>query len=346
MSNQKKNLPESTVPIVQKSRPLFSLWKSSLTLSEFKILDTYLARINSHKPQNRTVVLEKGELESLLGIKKINLSDLRKRLDHLVFPVHIDDPDIPGGFQTITLFQKIKYVPDLNGIWTITMECTPEAMKYIFNVENLGYLRYKLRSIMPLASRYSYILFLYIEQNRFQTTWTVSVSELRSILCCENTSTYDEFRRFNDKILKRAQSEIVEKTECRFSYQPVRTGSKVHEIVFSVDPLPEIQDASCDVVEDQEEDLKMSPVEFLRHACMLPNGEPEFSLAETRHLKELIRAVPSSRIPGHRPGNVLIAMYNYLSERYASMNRIAEKHPIKNRFAYLAKMLQTDAGLD
>ena len=27
---------------VQKSRPLFALWRSDLTLSEFKILDTYL----------------------------------------------------------------------------------------------------------------------------------------------------------------------------------------------------------------------------------------------------------------------------------------------------------------
>ena len=27
---------------VQKSRPLFALWRSELSLSEFKILDTYL----------------------------------------------------------------------------------------------------------------------------------------------------------------------------------------------------------------------------------------------------------------------------------------------------------------
>lgn len=31
---------------VQKSLPLFSLWRSELTLAEFKILDTYLSRID------------------------------------------------------------------------------------------------------------------------------------------------------------------------------------------------------------------------------------------------------------------------------------------------------------
>lgn len=31
---------------VQKSNPLFGLWRSELTLAEFKIIDTYLSRID------------------------------------------------------------------------------------------------------------------------------------------------------------------------------------------------------------------------------------------------------------------------------------------------------------
>ena len=46
--------------VVQKSLPLFALWQSDLTLSEFKILDTYLSRIDSHKPDKRQIVLKKG----------------------------------------------------------------------------------------------------------------------------------------------------------------------------------------------------------------------------------------------------------------------------------------------
>ena len=57
---------------VQKSRPLFSLWRSDMTLAEFKILDTYLSRIDSRKPEKRTVIFSKGELEQLLGVKRIN----------------------------------------------------------------------------------------------------------------------------------------------------------------------------------------------------------------------------------------------------------------------------------
>ena len=72
-----KNIDKLTV---QKSKPLFALWQSELTLSEFKILDTYLGRINSHDDEQRTVKFEKGELESLLGVKQLKPQVLDERL--------------------------------------------------------------------------------------------------------------------------------------------------------------------------------------------------------------------------------------------------------------------------
>ena len=63
---------------IQKSRPLQSLSETDLTLPEFKILDAYLARINSHDSNKRTVRLEKGELEKALGVSEIKQDDLEK----------------------------------------------------------------------------------------------------------------------------------------------------------------------------------------------------------------------------------------------------------------------------
>ena len=50
--------------IVSKSRPLLSLSKSELSLYELKVLDTYLSRINSRNPDERTVIFDKGEFEA------------------------------------------------------------------------------------------------------------------------------------------------------------------------------------------------------------------------------------------------------------------------------------------
>ncbi len=102
-----KNLGSAEKLTVQKSMPLFSLWRSELTLSEFKILDTYLARINSHEPDRRIVEFSKGELEEKLGVKKINKTDLAVRLKHLMSNVvELPDQESADGMKFVTLFES------------------------------------------------------------------------------------------------------------------------------------------------------------------------------------------------------------------------------------------------
>lgn len=226
---------------VQKSLPLFALWRSELTLSEFKILDTYLSRIDSHKPEKRTVVFEKGELEKLLGVKRIRMEELDERLKHLGTPIRIDDNYSKNKrFTRISLFEKAVAEQDEFGFWQVELTASQTAMKYFFNVEHLGYLRYKLRCITSLTSRYTYIMFLYLEKNRFRKSWEVSLDELKLILACDKEDTYKEFKRFNDRLLKRVHKEMHEKTECRYSYEPVKKGRSVVAVRFTLETLPEI----------------------------------------------------------------------------------------------------------
>ena len=131
--------------------------------------------------------------------------------------VQVDDPTKTRSFRLISLFEQAECEQDENGLWQVDLTCTATAMKYIFNIENIGYLRYKLRSITSLRSRYAYILYLYLEKNRFRQSWEVDVDKLRQILCCSE-ETYKEYKRFNDLILKKCFKEIHEKTECRYSY--------------------------------------------------------------------------------------------------------------------------------
>ena len=60
-----EGLPENSEEmLVQKSWPLLALWRSDFTLSELKILDSYLARINSHDSGKNTVTLRSRHLYS------------------------------------------------------------------------------------------------------------------------------------------------------------------------------------------------------------------------------------------------------------------------------------------
>ena len=331
---------------VQKSRPLFALWRSDLTLSEFKILDTYLARINSRDSEKRAIILEKGEIENALGIQKINNQDLKLRLKHLMGNVvEVPDKDEKKGFQLVTLFEEAEAEQDDDGLWNVKLECTQKAMKYFFNIENLGYLRYKLRCITSLTSRYTYIMFIYLEANRFRKSWEVPLEELKKILHCENEATYNEFRFFNVKILKKVQKEMHEKTECQYSYFPIKRGRSVKAIRFEVKTLPK-QYGAPEQLEmpgftDSEPIFDVSQSEAERRDLYRDALAPYVVTDDQIDgLVQLARKHIDAR--GHFTGSDLDQqIYNYLlfAKRHAKTNARSE---IKNIYRYLLPIIENN----
>lgn len=331
--------------IVQKSLPLFSLWRSELTLAEFKILDTYLSRINSHDNDKRVVMFEKGELENILGVKKINQKDLEDRLKHLMGNViEIADEDIKKGFRLITLFEEAIAEQDKNGLWQIKLECTQKAMKYFFNIENLGYLRYKLRCITSLTSRYTYIMFIYLEANRYRKSWDIPVDELKQILDCDKEETYKAFKRFNDLLLKKVQKEMNEKTECRYKYEPIRKGRNVVAIHFEIETLSntnleEIDENQMTFEQWQEEAVKE------KELWQEPLEVFEFNQEQYDEIFSVLITIPSDKLPQSQAchGSVELMRYHYLDQKAKEILRRDKQKPIRSKFAYLLKLMKQDA---
>lgn len=321
---------------VQKSIPLFSLWRSDMSLAEFKILDTYLSRIDSRKPERRTVVLTKGELEQLLGVKKINKADLSERLNGLGRFVEVEHSD--NKIRKVALFEEAFGEIDEDGLWTVKLTCTTKAMKYIFNIEKLGYLRYKLRCITTLTSRYTYVLFMYLEHNRFRKSWDVELDELREILNCEDDELYQEFKFLNQRILKRCQKELHDKTECRFEYEPVKKGRKVVAVRFTLETLADsIEPKAFDQPELPEQasifDHNDDPNAIYANA--LP---PDFTPEQV----EVLRIMAVDRVPydpfGALPMDCKVA--DYLQLKTALMR--ASRRKVSHEFEYLKAMIEKD----
>lgn len=267
-------IPDEDKLTVQKSIPLFSLWQSDLTLAEFKILDVYLSRIDSHHPERRAVMFEKGELEKILGVKKINHKELEERLKHLMgHVVNIADKEVKKGFALITLFEEAIAEQDDDGLWQVKMECTQSAMKYVFNIDHIGYYLYKLRCIMSLTSRYTYIMFIYLEKESYRKSWTVALEELKKILNC-TADRYEAYKFFNSEILKKVQKEIHEKTDCRYTYEPIKKGRKVVAIRFTVKTS---KDLEAEIISEKELELNKIDVEpqedqWIEQYCKLCDG--------------------------------------------------------------------------
>ncbi len=334
--------PESH--LIQKANPLLSLSETDMTLPELKILDVYLDRIDSHNGDNRTVQFEKGAIEDMLGVSRILKPDLEKRLRHLAQVVKVEDDTKPKGFKLVSLFEEIDAWQDDDGLWQISLTCTNRAREYIFNVDNIGYLRYRLKNVISLTSRYSYVLYLWLEHNRFRRSWEIELADLKALLRCTSDS-YNQFKVFNDRILKRCQKELLEKTDCRFTYEPIKRGRSVKAVRFMVETLPTLElpgQLSMDDMAAAPDDQ----IEFLRGACTpIGASESEFSRAEIEQLFEVLVTVDDCKLPENVPmGGIEFRRYHYLSERYAAMNRAHEKKPIKYRFAYMLKLVKADAG--
>lgn len=327
--------------LVQKSNPLQSLSETKMTLAEFKILDAYLSKIDSYKPEERCVTFDKGELESLLDVTQIKNKDLSNRIDNLFKAVTIQDPDKPNKFTKIALFSCAECTQGDDGLWTIKLACSPEAMEYIFNIESIGYLRYRLKNVVNLTSRYSYILYLYLESNRFRGAWTIPLDDLKKMLCC-TADTYSEYKRFSTMVLKKCQKELSQKTDIAFDYTALRRGRKVTSIQFI---LKTPQNAADSPVEPLFDD----PVEFdwadfygsERLATLAEGCNYEFNKAE---MEQIARVLVRINIPCDRTTkSELFGKQFYLREKYAALNVIMCKKPIKNRFKYFLRMLDSDA---
>ena len=326
--------------LVQKSQPLQTLSETDMTLTEFKILDAYLSRIDSHNSDKRYVRFERGELEKILNVVRITKDDLSQRLDNLFQVVTIKDENKEKGFTKISLFEKAEAQQDENGLWQVDLACTESALEYIFNIENIGYLRYRLKNIIDLTSRYSYILYLYLENNRFRKSWTISLKDLRKILNC-NAERYESFKYFNAEVLKKSQRELESKTNLRFSFEPTEKKGRCYTAVkFTIGTLADGTSNDDEQTLDSNEAYKAyfrlghgeSNIEYggeLANFLGKVACENEFTPQQIRVIQDLV-----VKIVGHDQ----LECCDYLIHKM----HLLDYHKAKNRYSYLIRMLNND----
>lgn len=327
--------------LVQRSRPLYSLWKMGFNLFECKVFDLYLSCIDSHNAENKTVIIKKANFEKFMGLSRINSDLLDARLRAMLRPIDIDT----GGkyARHTTLFQEA-YLNYETEPYQIELKCSDRIADLLFNIEDIGYVQYRIRNIVKLESTYSYILFNYLEDNRgLHETWTVTLDKLKEILDC-NSKIYDAFKRFNDLILKKCYKELTTKTEMRYDYEPIKNGRSVVAIKFTLYDL-KLSKAEEYIDQDQltfefmEDDTISIETDYGSELANLLGSaalDDEFTPDQVRVLQDLtMKAVPSR---DH------IELCNYLKSQVNKMNVYSPKP--EKRFSYLCKMIETDIGVN
>lgn len=337
---------------VEKSDPLVLMRSVPFSLGELKILDTYISRINAADDTRRTVIFTKEEYEELMGLSCANPRALQKHIKALLSRVpELYMPD--DGYISFVLFEKAYYHKDEYGKPIIELTCTETSKNLFFCIGKYHYFKYALENVIHLTRKVSYLLYLHILTNRYRGEWEVTLDELRDeVLNCKGQESYQEYKIFKNRVLDPAVKEVNEKTDCHFSYEPIRRSRKVAKIKFIYHPKAQIdgqftfdEPPTAPLLAGQDEDKEeYTPVndrlEFLSEAC-----KNEFTPAQMEQLLEIIISIPTWKLPPDNAagGSLELRRYHYLAERYAAMNRYA---PNKNRFNYLVKMLKDDTKAD
>ena len=329
--------------LVQKSVPILMMRNDPFTFGELKLLDTYLARINSHDFKSRKVSFTKAEYEMLMGISDMRINQLKKYTDGVqskIVEIKVSDEE----FRRITLFCETAFKKNEFGEWIITLECSPQAKKYIFNPEKVGYIKYLLKYSIHMKSKHSFLLYGYLLFNHFRGSWSDSLDFLKYNvfkLDPKIPGAYDEFKAFRRSILDKAMTEVNALTDIEFEYTTEKRGKFVVSIKFKLlkskdNYIEQLTIDSFDSYTDfDEDDVKFEnpDLDFLVGAC-----DDEFSQDQ---INELLQIIVCKDIPEHLHG-IWPARFHYLSQKYAILKHYASIKKIPNRFKYLKKIIEND----
>lgn len=239
--------------IVNKSIPLLDFPQNPMTLFEMKLFDTYFGRLDSQNPEVTKITFEKSELQELLGVDIINRSELNKALKNLMRRiVTVYDGPQKVTFTLLSTATLEYYDRNKTLLSTITLGCSKEARKYIYNLSSIRYLRMSLARLVSFSSRHSYHIYQYLLANSFRSEWDVELRELKLMLGVDGK--YNEYSDFDKRVLNIAFEEINTNTEIKYEYQPVlrHNRTKIHFHVTHTDDKLEKKIA---MIEEQQKKL-------------------------------------------------------------------------------------------
>lgn len=375
---KKKELPENA--IVQKSRPLFDLWKYNFKLFDFKVFDLYLSAINSRNIDTKIVTFSKADFLKIFDIKKnMSVDELDSRLSYLRQKEVSLNTDSKYPIHT-SLFSAC-YVDTTAEPYNVKLEVSETLLSLVFDIDRIngkGYFSYKLRNILQIESLYSYLLFNYLESKALRrdgavilTTWDVELQELKEILNCEDVEYYKTFKRFNDMILKKCHKELTAKTDMQFEYETVKQGRFVKAIRFTVKPheINLDNDADVSIPQPQPTPPQQNHIDYIPPPTPQERQEPQPQPQEIqRHDNDdtitqktelysdamdntftalQVQVIVASINPDNLPNNEFgrdIARYDYLSLMYKKLLVEEQSRVIQNRFKYFVAMIKNDKG--
>ena len=240
-----------------KSNPLLDT-KNDMRLTQQRMFNIYLALINPADEQSKTVKFPLDDFVRLTGIKEANGKKLGM-VGYEAMGISLDLCDLEeaatgkrratGKMKLRHLWESFTVDKDKNGRWYVELEAHREILPYMFGIKDLGYTPVSLAASLSLRSVITEKLYEQCLRFRRSGTFTISVEHLKERLGVSGQRAYTEYRRFKDRVLKRAVDELNKKTDIYVTMSENRAaahGSPVQSVTFMITDNPAFDAAEAE----------------------------------------------------------------------------------------------------
>ena len=228
-----------------------------------KIFELAVSCIDTEKPlEDNTVYLSKTELFAFF---KVDDSNKHSRFKEAITTLHqqsvfevreMNDHRNKFEYQVISPLEKTTW-NDYSDIISITF--TKSIMPYLIELKE-KFTQYALSDIMELNSKYSIILYKWLSMNYNQYEHyivkggrrteqvesyrnpSILVKELR--IMSDTVNEYKDFRNFDKWVLKKPIEEINKYTSFNVSYEKIKKGRSIDNIIFHIEKKRKADDNS------------------------------------------------------------------------------------------------------
>lgn len=326
--------------IVAKSKQLIESKFPGWDASTLNVFDTYLSRINPLEPSSSEVIFTKKEYEELIGVKEMRPEQLNKCIRKFMGNT-VAIPTERGGWRNYCLFDRVWFDKNDAGEWEVQLRCHPELKHLFFELKESGYQKYKLKYSLNLKYKASKLLYYLLKDNQYRGVWVVEVSELRERLGATDKS-YEKFKEFNRTVLQKAEKEINQNTDIKFTYEKVMKGRLTRAVKFIIE-------------QPKESDVPPGQMNVFDYPELVPDSEPADPMKETydfwsgacddefntSQIKELSLLASSHIDFAFSRDERDRLVYDYLRKKYVSLNAKPQGE-IKSRYGYMKFIVEND----
>ena len=358
--------------LVEKRNVLNEMMAKGWTIQELRLFSIYLSKINARDPATRVVRFFLNDFQRLMGLKRLQLKDIKPTIDSLLSKIVYVPLVREGKMRGITAFQLFKEcsVSQANdGVWYVEIDAHDKALPLMFNYKR-EYFTYPVSDVLQLRGTNQYRMYEILKQYEKLGSLTITYKELRDKIGIEENEYVDKstgkqrWDNFKTKVLDECQKTLAEMTNIKYTYTAEKRGGLNKKITFTIeknadytkqmtveeffregDPAP-----SADVVSGEVISVKPAAAERPGIASKRPGIDfdmlsgaldDEFSLAEVEMLYRIALPYIEYTFPKETRDGVTLKMFDYFMLKYAQLK--AYKKPVRSRFGLLRTFIEADA---